>query len=65
KTGITVFCPNNCSTTELLSYLPPEMLSTCIIEDETWLRSVVANPVADVEAIVHRIQAALRACAQV
>ncbi|MEO1685021.1 MAG: pyridoxal-dependent decarboxylase [Cyanobacteria bacterium J06631_12] len=62
KTGVTVFRPTHCSVSELLSHLPPEMLSTCIIDDETWLRSVAANPVADIEAIVHRIQAALQAC---
>lgn len=65
RTGITVFRPHHCSVTEFLSHLPPEMLSTCILDNETWLRSVAANPVADIEAIIYRIHAALRACSSI
>lgn len=50
-TGITVFRPRRASAEEFLAGLPQGMLSTCMIGKESWLRSVAANPVADIEAI--------------
>lgn len=59
KTGITVFRPHNYCVEDFLTHLPEEMLSTCILQDEQWLRSVVANPVADINAIWSSIQNAI------
>jgi hypothetical protein len=28
------------------------MFSTCILDDENWLRSVAANPLADIDEII-------------
>lgn len=59
KTGITVFRPHNYSVEDFLTHLPEGMLSTCILQDEQWLRSVVANPIADIDAIWSSIQTAI------
>ena len=56
KTGVTVFRPINCTTEEFISRLPVGMLSTCIIDGKSWLRSVAANPLADVDSIFSTIQ---------
>jgi len=60
KTGVTVFCHNSMSTEEFYERLPKGMLSTCIIENEKWLRSVAANPLADIELILSTIKKAIR-----
>lgn len=60
KTGVTIFRHNSLSTEEFYERLPKGMLSTCIIEDEKWLRSVAANPLADIELILSTIQKAIR-----
>lgn len=59
KTGVTVFRPLTCSTEDFHSRLPEGMLSTCIVENKKWLRSVAANPVADVELIISTILKAI------
>ena len=51
-TGVTVFRPLTCSTDELQKRLPEGMFSTCILDDENWLRSVAANPLADIDEII-------------
>jgi L-2,4-diaminobutyrate decarboxylase len=61
KTGVTVFRPISVSTNELYERLPEGMLSTCMLDNEKWLRSVAANPLADLDEIVSTIQKALRA----
>ncbi|MFT4790394.1 MAG: hypothetical protein ACI9J5_003770, partial [Paraglaciecola sp.] len=35
------------------------MLSTCILDDQKWLRSVAANPLADIDAILCAINQAM------
>ena len=60
KTGVTIFRHKSMSTEEFYERLPKGMLSTCIIEDEKWLRSVAANPLADIELILSTIQKAIR-----
>lgn len=52
KTGVTVFRPLNMNTEEFYQRLPEGMFSTCMLDDEKWLRSVAANPLADIEEIV-------------
>lgn len=58
-TGITVFRPLTLNTDELYQRLPEGMFSTCILDDEKWLRSVAANPLADIHEIVSTILKAL------
>jgi len=55
KTGVTIFRPLTCSTEVFLGRLPEGMLSTCVVNNEKWLRSVAANPVADIEIIISTI----------
>ncbi|MEN8220520.1 MAG: pyridoxal-dependent decarboxylase [Pseudomonadota bacterium] len=59
KTGVTVFRPLTMSTEELYSNLPEGMFSTCILDDEKWLRSVAANPLADIDDIISAIPEAM------
>ena len=56
KTGVTVFRPRHFDTQEIHEKLPLGMLSICLIEDEYWLRSVAANPLADIDLIVSTIK---------
>ena len=56
KTGVTVFRPLTCSTEEFYRRLPEGTLSTCVVDDKKWLRSVAANPVADIKKIISIIQ---------
>ena len=60
KTGVTVFRPRNFDTDGIHAKLPSGMFSTCVIEDERWLRSVAANPLADIDLIVTTIKEAVR-----
>ena len=59
KTGVTVFRPISMSTVEFYERLPEGMLSTCVLDNEKWLRSVAANPLADIDAIIAAIQDAI------
>jgi L-2,4-diaminobutyrate decarboxylase len=52
KTGVTVFRPLICTTDEFYKKLPDGMFSTCVIEKENWIRSVSANPLADINEIL-------------
>ncbi len=56
KTGVTVFRPLTIDTEEFHRKLPEGMFSTCILDNEKWLRSVVANPLADIDKIICTIQ---------
>ncbi len=60
KTGVTVFRPLTCSTEEARRRLPDGMLSTCVLDNRHWLRSVAANPLADVDSIFAAILDAVR-----
>ena len=51
-TGITVFRPLQEKTEDLYDRLPSGMLSTCVLNQQNWLRSVAANPLADVSQIL-------------
>ena len=59
KTGVTVFRPLTMSTEALYQRLPQGMLSTCIVDDQKWLRSVAANPLADIDKILCAINQAM------
>ena len=54
-TGVTVFRPLTCRTEELHKRLAEGMFSSCMLDDETWLRSVAANPLADIDEIISKI----------
>ena len=56
KTGVTVFRPRHFDTQEIHAKLPSGMFSICLIDDEYWLRSVAANPLADIDLIVSTIK---------
>ena len=58
KTGVTVFRPLTINTEVFYKKLPEGMFSTCILDDEKWLRSVAANPLADIDKIISTIQEA-------
>src|SRR5690554_3674622 len=60
KTGVTVFRPLTMNTDEFYQCLPEGMLSTCMLDNEKWLRSVAANPLADIEEIASIISEAIR-----
>jgi len=59
KTGVTVFRPITMNTEEFYRKLPEGMFSTCILDDQKWLRSVAANPLADIDEIISTIQRAI------
>lgn len=56
KTGVTVFRPVSFATDDFQKRLPEGMLSTCIIQNERWLRAVAINPMADIESILSIIE---------
>jgi len=58
-TGITLFRPLTCSVEALYERLPEGMLSTSTVQGDSWLRSVAANPMADVDRIVAAIRLAV------
>ena len=59
QTGINVFRPKNLQPETLLERLPAGMLSVTRIDDALWLRSVAANPLADIEAILRLLDSAV------
>jgi L-2,4-diaminobutyrate decarboxylase len=58
QTGINVFRPVRSSTAAFVQALPPGMVSTCVLDGQTWARSVAANPAVDLELVVSSILAA-------
>jgi len=55
QTGITVFRPIDTDSTALIAKTPQGMLSTCVLDGETWARSVAANPCVDCEQVIRAI----------
>ncbi len=55
KTGVTVFRPLSCSTEEFHGSLPEGMFSSSTIDNQNWLRSVAANPVANLDVIIKNL----------
>jgi glutamate/tyrosine decarboxylase-like PLP-dependent enzyme len=60
QTAINVFRPVGSSTVAFVQALPPGMLSTCVLDGQTWARSVAANPSVDMDGVVEKILAASR-----
>lgn len=61
ETGITVFRPANLPVESFMDQIPKGMLSNCVIRHESWVRSVAANPMANIERIYETIAAASQA----
>jgi L-2,4-diaminobutyrate decarboxylase len=59
-TGVTVFAPVKSSVDALLQKLPDGMFSTCKIDHKCYLRSVAANPNADIKLILATLEKALQ-----
>ena len=57
QTAINVFRHMGASTAALVQRLPPGMLSTCVLDGQTWARSVAANPSVDMDLVLERILA--------
>ena len=57
-TGITIFRPNHQMTSDFLAKLPQGMFATFLYEDKEWVRSVSANPKADIPTIISYIERA-------
>jgi L-2,4-diaminobutyrate decarboxylase len=60
KTAINVFRPVRSSAAAFVQALPAGMLSTCVLDGQTWARSVAANPSVDIDLVVASILAASR-----
>jgi glutamate/tyrosine decarboxylase-like PLP-dependent enzyme len=60
QTAINVFRPVDSTTAAFVRAAPAGMLSTCVLNGETWARSVAANPLVDVNLVVQNILAASR-----
>ena len=60
ETGVTVFRPVNMSVEEFQQCLPGGMFSSCILNGEKWVRSVAANPMADIDKILEYVRHAAR-----
>ncbi|MGB3613313.1 MAG: pyridoxal-dependent decarboxylase, partial [Elainellaceae cyanobacterium] len=58
-TGVTVFRPRHSTTEDLYRRLPEGMLSTSMVQGDRWLRSVAANPMADIDPIIAAIRQAV------
>jgi glutamate/tyrosine decarboxylase-like PLP-dependent enzyme len=59
KTGVTVFRPLTMNTGKFYDSLPEGMFSTCVIDDTQWIRSVAANPLADIDKIMSALRKSL------
>ena len=59
ETGVTVFRPLTMSTEEFYQCLPEGMFSSCVLDGEKWVRSVAANPLADIDKIILAVQEAV------
>jgi len=60
QTAINLFRPVYSSAVAFVQALPPGMLSTCVLDGQTWVRSVAANPSVDLDLVVASILAASR-----
>ena len=59
QTGVTVFRPVDLSTRDFMTNLPSGMFSSCNFGHETWVRSVAANPMTDIEQVLRIVKKVL------
>ena len=62
QSGINLFASTAELPDKLLEELPPGMFSRATINDRSWLRSVAANPLADVDRIIAGLESVMAAC---
>ena len=55
-TGITIFRPTSMNIDKFYKRLPEGIFSSCIINNEKWIRSVAANPLAHINDIISAVQ---------
>ena len=60
QTAINVFRPLDRRTDAFVEALPAGMLSKCVLDGETWARSVAANPSVDIDCVIESVRAASR-----
>lgn len=60
QTAITIFRPTNCTTKSFFNQLPQGMFSTCMIDNQLWIRSVAVNPLANIDEIISIIKKCLK-----
>ncbi|KAF0654269.1 L-2,4-diaminobutyrate decarboxylase [Cyanobium sp. Copco_Reservoir_LC18] len=60
QTAINVFRPVDRQTDAFVAALPKGMLSTCVLDGETWARSVAANPSVDIDGVIRSVLVASR-----
>jgi L-2,4-diaminobutyrate decarboxylase len=58
QTAINVFRPVGSTAAAFVRAVPAGMLSTCVLDGETWARSVAANLLVDMDLVVESILAA-------
>lgn len=63
-TGVTVFAPVNMSVEALLVKLPKGLFSQCKIAGKNYVRSVAANPNANINLILQNLKQVLNECSQ-
>ncbi|PZV20771.1 MAG: aspartate aminotransferase family protein [Cyanobium sp.] len=61
QSAINVFRPTNRQSDAFVQAAPAGMLSKCVLEGETWARSVAANPSVDLDLVIESVLAASRA----
>lgn len=61
QSAVNVFRPTNRQSDAFIQAAPAGMLSTCVLEGETWARSVAANPSVDLDLVIESVLAASRA----
>lgn len=55
QTAINVFRPVGSTAAAFVQAVPAGMLSTCVLDGETWARSVAANPSVDMDLVMESI----------
>ncbi len=59
QSGVVVFRPLHMAAQALQQRLPEGMFSLCMLDEQPWLRSVAANPVADIAGIIATLSVAV------
>jgi L-2,4-diaminobutyrate decarboxylase len=61
QSAVNVFRPTNRQSDAFIQAAPAGMLSKCVLDGETWARSVAANPLVDVDLVIESVLSASRA----
>ena len=60
QTGVVVFRPLTMTIEEFHQSLPEGMFSSCVLDGKKWIRSVAANPLADIDKIIAAVREVVR-----